>query len=135
MVDASSATAKGVVASIAAGTPMNPAAMPATGVTPAANQTAQPLWTIGAGWYFYVYLNSGDINWLRGLGYRAASAAICAWLTPTVVGAVACAVVAYIIWTIVSPLGYVNNPGYCLEVKLNWGSFSLAGVKWVKRNC
>jgi hypothetical protein len=88
---------------------------------------------VGAGWYLYVYLNRGDFHWLLGLGYAAASAALCAILAPTIAGAIACGVVAYIIWSVVesqSPPWY----GYCLEIRINWWG-TLAGPKWVRRTC
>ena len=92
-----------------------------------------PQISVGAGWYLYVYLNHGDFQWLLGMGYTAASAVICSILAPTIAGAIACAVVAYIIWSVItsqSPPWY----GYCLQVKISWWG-SLSGTSWVKRNC
>lgn len=88
---------------------------------------------VGAGWYLYVYLNAGNINWLRGLGYAAATAALCALLIETVVGSVACGVAAYIVWTIFYRPTTLP-PGYCVEFKFTWAG-SPAGAKLVKRNC
>jgi hypothetical protein len=89
--------------------------------------------SVGAGWYLYVYLNQGDYLWLLGLGYTAATAALCVILTPSVLGGVACAVVAYIIWSVItsSPPPAWNA---CIEVKINWWGTS-AGSKFVQRNC
>jgi len=95
----------------------------------------EPYITIGAGWYLYVYLNSGDINWLLGMGFTAASAALCLALVPTGIGAVACAVVAYVVWSVIQAYAGVNKPGYCLEISMYWGTFALHDVKWVQRNC
>jgi hypothetical protein len=127
-----SSRAQKVIEDIAAGREVQP--------PPGANEPGNPNdpstnFTVGAGWYFYTYLNHGDIWWLRGLGYTAATAAICVWLTPTVVGGVACAVVAYIIWSVIVALASPFPAGKCLEIKYNWGSFSYAGSKWVTRNC
>jgi hypothetical protein len=93
----------------------------------------QPNLTIGLGWYIYIYLNRGDWLYLAGLGYTAAAAALCAWLTPTIAGAVACAVAAYIIGNYV--IKRTAPPrGYCAEFKFNyWGTF--AGYKLVQRSC
>lgn len=89
--------------------------------------------SIGLGWSVYVYLDAGDINWLRGLGYGAATAALCAILTSTIVGAVACAIAAYVVWSI------INRPvvlprGYCQEFKFSYAG-ALQSTKLVKRSC
>lgn len=94
----------------------------------------QTMWTVGAGWSLYVYLNHGDINWLLGLGYTAASAAICALLVETIAGAVICAVAAYAIWSVIVALKKPYPAGYCREVKLSYAG-NLKGSKWVKRSC
>jgi hypothetical protein len=89
--------------------------------------------SVGLGWYIYVYLDRGDWIWLAGLGYTAATAALCAILVATVVGAVACAVAAYIIGSWVIPKT-APPTGYCREFKFTyWGTF--AGTKLVRRSC
>lgn len=95
--------------------------------------TALPQVNVGLGWSVYVYLNAGNINWLRGLGYTAATGTLCALLIETVIGAIACGVAAYIVYTIFyQPT--VLPAGYCMEYK-----FSYAGTyqsrKLVKRSC
>lgn len=92
-----------------------------------------PQVTVGAGWYLYVYLNQGDVTWLLGLGFAAASAALCTILAPTLAGAIACAAVAYIIWSIVTSY-QKPAPGQCLEIRINWWG-TLSGVSYVNRNC
>jgi hypothetical protein len=89
--------------------------------------------SVGLGWYIYIYLNRGDWIYLAGLGYTAATAALCAWLLPTIAGAVACAVAAYIIGTWVIKTS-APPAGYCRELKFNYvGIFS--GSKLIKRTC
>lgn len=102
-------------------------------ITAASRHGASPQIRVGAGWYLYVYLNRGDFHWLLGLGYAAASAALCSILAPTIAGAIACGVVAYIIWSVVESQSPPWN-GYCVEIKINWWG-GLAGTKWVHRNC
>jgi hypothetical protein len=95
--------------------------------------------TAGSGWYLYVYLNRGDYEFLIGLGYAGASAAICGLLAPSVLGGIACAVVATIIWGVItSPTVQSRNRaawvGYCLEVRITYVG-TLSGYKFVRRNC
>lgn len=94
---------------------------------------ASPQFSAGLGWYIYLYFTRGEWSWLQGLSYAALSAAVCAWLTPTIGGAIACGVVAYIIYSIVDDYG-IPPVGYCKEVKISYAG-SLKGVKNVKRSC
>lgn len=88
---------------------------------------------VGFGWYIYVYLNAADINWLHGLGYTVATAALCAILTTTIVASVACAAAAYIIYTIYyRPI--TLPPGYCAEFAFNYDG-SVRSVKLVRTSC
>lgn len=88
---------------------------------------------VGLGWSIYVYLNQGNINWLRGLGYTAASAALCALLVVTIVGGIACAIAAYIVWTIFNR--DVKLPtGYCGEWRFTY-SGSFQSFKLVRMSC
>lgn len=88
---------------------------------------------MGLGWYVYVYLNAGDINWLRGLGYTAATGALCALLAETVVGAIACGVAAYIVWTIFYRPTKLPK-GYCMEYAFTYAG-SVHSVKPVRTSC
>lgn len=92
-----------------------------------------PQVTIGAGWYLYIYLNDGNVSWLLGLGFTAASTALCAVLTPSVLGGIACAAAAYIIWSVINSYR-TPHPDECMEIRINWWG-SLDGVKYVKRSC
>ena len=106
------------------------------GVAAAGAAVAKPcqFWTVGAGWSLYLYLNRGDVNWLYGLGYTAATAALCVWLTPTIIGGVICGVAAYVIWTVIQRWAWQVPSGYCVEAKFSYGG-SFQGSKLVKRNC
>ncbi|MGV1010501.1 MAG: hypothetical protein ACOYBY_18190, partial [Dermatophilaceae bacterium] len=95
--------------------------------------TASPQVSVGLGWYVYIYLNAGNINWLRGLGYTAATGALCALLVETVVGAIACGVAAYIVYTIFYRPTVLPS-GYCIEYKFTYGG-SFVGSKLVRRSC
>lgn len=90
--------------------------------------------SVGAGWYLYLYLNRGNVNWLRGLGYAAASSALCAWVATTVIGGIICGVAAYAIWTVIQRYAHQVPTGYCVEAKFTYGG-RLAGSKLVHRNC
>lgn len=93
----------------------------------------QPQWTVGAGWNIYVYLNGSDYNFLLDLGTAAASAALCLWLTPTLGGAIACAVAVTIVSNYVFSQ-YQPPSGYCREFKFYyWGTFR--STKLVQRSC
>lgn len=92
-----------------------------------------PNFTVGLGWYIYVYLNRGDWIYLAGLGAAAATAALCWWLTPTLAGAVACAIAAYIVTFYIIKKSAPAR-GYCREFKFTYvGTF--AGYKTVQRSC
>lgn len=134
MYPTSSPEARAIIKSISPTTPIAPVPLPAP-VVLGSGQVVQPYWTVGAGWYLYLYLNSGDITWLISKGYVAGTAAICALLLPSIGGAVACALAAAVVWDAIQPYAGVNKPGYCLEVSLWWGTFALHDVKWVQRNC
>ncbi len=91
-------------------------------------------WTVGVGWNIYLYLNRNDIHWLIGLGYAGASAAICAMLVETIIGAVICAGLAYVVWEAINNYAYLVDPGECLELKFGYtGAFK--GARVVARNC
>jgi len=95
--------------------------------------TITPQVTVGLGWSIYVYLNAGNINWLRTLGYNAASIALCAILVVTVAGAVACGIAAWIVYEIFyHPT--VLPTGYCMEYSFSYGG-GYQGSKLVKRTC
>lgn len=89
--------------------------------------------SVGLGWYVYIYLNAGNINWLRGLGYTAATGALCALLVETVVGAIACGVAAYIVYTIFYRPTVLPS-GYCMEYKFTYAG-SYVSRKLVRRSC
>jgi hypothetical protein len=96
--------------------------------------TVNPQWTVGIGWYVYLYLNESDIEWLVGLGYAGASAVICDMLVETVVGVFVCGAGAYIIWEVVVKqfnTGWIPS-GSCLELKFRSG---YEGAHVVKKNC
>lgn len=108
--------------------------LPAGVLAPTDGSSVSPNFTVGLGWYVYVYLNRNDIQFLIGLGYTAAATAICAWLVSTVLGGVVCAAVAYIIWEIINDYGYLIDPGECLEIRFTYaGQFKEWRV--VRRNC
>ena len=89
--------------------------------------------SIGLGWYIYVYLDRGDWIYLAGLGYAGASAALCAWLVVTIAGAIACGMAAYIVGSWIIPKT-APPTGYCREFKFSYaGTYS--GSKLVKRSC
>lgn len=134
MYPTNSPEARAIIKSINPTAPIAPVPFPAPEAL-SSGQVVQPYWNVGAGWYLYIYLNSGDISWLISAGYVAATAAICIWLAPTIGPGVACALAAYVVWTAIQPYAGVNKPGYCLEVSLWWGTFALHDVKWVQRNC
>lgn len=90
--------------------------------------------TVGAGWYLYIYLNSGDVNYLANVGYAVETALICSVVTGFV-GTIACAAVAATVWYVIQQNYPINRPGYCLQIKLTWVTWSLAGDQWVQRNC
>lgn len=93
-----------------------------------------PQWTVGLGWYSYVYLDRGDWIWLAGLGFTAASAALCFLLTGALGPAVACAVAAYIVGNYVIKRA-APPAGYCAEFKFTYVTLTSAGYKLVKRRC
>ena len=90
--------------------------------------------TVGAGWYLYLYLNRGDVNWLAGLGYAAASAALCAWVAPTIIGGIICGVAAYAIWTVIQRYAWQVPSGYCVQAKFSYAGH-LASTSLVRRSC
>ena len=92
-----------------------------------------PDFSVGLGWYIYVYLDRGDWEFLAGLGYAGATAALCAWLTPTIVGAVGCGVIAYVIGYFVIKWS-APSPGYCRELRFTYSGVYV-GSKLVKRSC
>lgn len=68
---------------------------------------------------FELTLTAGEVNWLVGLSYTVASAAVCGALAPTIVGGVICAAAAYSFWSVVQK--YTNFPrGACLKVGIRW---------------
>lgn len=88
--------------------------------------------SVGFGWRIYVYLDRGDWIWLAGLGYTAATSALCAALVSSGVGAVACGIAAYIIGSWVIPRS-APPTGYCRELSFYyWGGYS--GSKLVRRS-
>lgn len=94
----------------------------------------QPQFTVGFGWFIYVYLSHGDWIFLAGLGAAAAEITLCGWLTPFV-GPEACAIAYYIVvcW-IISHTAPAS--GYCREFKWTYTAPPiLAGVKDVPRSC
>lgn len=93
-----------------------------------------PMWTVGVGRGIYLYLNNGDVQWLRGLGFTAASAVICAMVATTVLGGVACAVVAYAVWSVIAAYTRPIPSGRCLEIRLNYTG-TLNSSRLVTRNC
>lgn len=103
------------------------------GRTQAGGGDVTPQFTVGVGWRVYIYLDRGDWFYLAGLGAAGASAALCWWLTPTLGGAVACAVASYIVVTFI--LNWTAPPsGYCREFKFTyWGAYD--GTKLVRRSC
>jgi len=93
----------------------------------------QPQFSVGLGWYQYIYLSHDDWIYLAGLGGAAGAAALCWWLTPTIGGAIACAVASYIVLTYV--INRTAPPvGYCGEFRFYYGG-GFAGYKLVKRTC
>ena len=92
-----------------------------------------PQFTVGLGWRVYIYMNRGDWLYLAGLGAAGASAALCWWLTPTLGGAVACAIASYIVVTFL--LNWSAPPsGYCREFRFTYGG-GYDGTKLVRRGC
>lgn len=91
-------------------------------------------WRVGAGRYLYFYANRGNVSYLRGLGYAAGTAALCFWLAPTVIGAIACGAGAYIIYEALIAGRGLPAYGYCREVRLRY-SGSLVGVRDIRRSC
>jgi hypothetical protein len=89
-------------------------------------------WTVGVGWYVYLYLNPSDVNWLVGLGFAGASGAVCAMLVGTIAGAFVCAAGAYIVWQVITSFYQAIPAGHCLELKFRLG---YNGRKLVRRNC
>jgi hypothetical protein len=93
----------------------------------------RPQFSVGLGWYTYLYLDRGDWLFLAGLGHTAATAALCAWLARTIGGAVACAVAAYVVGYHV--LNWSTPPnGTCRESKFDYAGNS-RGTKLVRRSC
>lgn len=92
-----------------------------------------PQWTVGLGWYAYIYLNRSDWLYLAGLGAAGATAALCWWLTPTLGGAIACAVAAYVVTHYILTRS-APPAGYCAEFKFTYAG-TFAGYKVLKRNC
>ena len=89
-------------------------------------------WTVGVGWYVYLYLNRNDVHWLFGLGYAGAASVICGMLVSTIAGAFACGAGAYIIWEVIKDYVYVIPYNKCLELKFRFG---FEGAKLVTRSC
>lgn len=97
------------------------------------NGSAQPQFSVGLGWFIYVYLDRGDWIWLAGLGAAGATTALCGWLLPTLGPQVACAMAAFIVvfWIIART---APPSGYCREFKFRWGG-QFAGTRLVQRSC
>jgi hypothetical protein len=92
-----------------------------------------PQWTVGLGWYIYIYLNRGD--WLRLANYSVA-AIVAVVVTLLSEDPATAAVAAIIAVYLAEQLGKHTAPprGYCAELKFYyWGGF--AGYKLVKRSC
>jgi hypothetical protein len=89
-------------------------------------------WTVGVGWYVYLYLNRSDVHWLIGLGFAGASAMVCYMVGGTIIAAFACGVGAAIIWQVINEWAYVIPSHQCLELKFRTG---LVGAKLVTRSC
>ena len=83
------------------------------------------------GWtHATIYLNSSNISWLLGLGYAGATSAFCWYFTATLIGAVVCAGVFYIVWSILSRFRYMNY-WTCLVIRIRpWGSVSYWTENW-----
>jgi hypothetical protein len=93
-----------------------------------------PQWTVGIGWYVYLYLNSADVNFLASVGFDVAAGILCGMLTATLAAGIVCGVGAAFVYEWIVK-AYVNRwvpPGYCLELKFRNG---LEGVKVIQRNC
>nr|MDT0660902.1 hypothetical protein [Micromonospora sp. DSM 115978] len=105
------------------------AGLPAEVVAPPG---ASAQWTVGVGWYVYLYLNRSDVHWLIGLGFTGAAAMFCYMLGGTIIAAFACGVGAAIIWQVINEWAYVIPSHQCLELKFRTG---LNGAKLVTRSC
>ncbi len=100
---------------------------------PTASGTLNPQFQVGLGWYIYVYLDRGDWEFLAGLGLAGASAALCGWLAPSVVGGIACGTIAYVIAYLVVKWS-APPPGYCRELKFTYAGLYV-GTNLVRRSC
>lgn len=82
------------------------------------DSVVQPQWSVGFGWYIYIYLTRSDWIYLAGLGGAVGSAVLCGWLAG-VLGVVACAVAAYIVFTWIG--NYTAPPsGWCREFRFTY---------------
>ena len=93
-----------------------------------------PQWKLEFGWNFYLYLNQSNVTWLTGLGYATYAAVLCSWLAPTLIGAVACAGAAYIIWGWLGSWATRLPAGHCLRIVINYAGIP-TGVSSVRRSC
>lgn len=134
MYSATSPQAQAIIASMN-GKPL-PVAVSAPPLTDPTVIAPQPFVTVGAGWYLYIYLNTADVNYLATLTAGGVTTAICYFAgVVTLVGSLACGVIGSVVWSVVTSFAPISRPGYCLQLKFNWGIFNLAGEQWVRRNC
>ncbi len=90
--------------------------------------------SLSTGWtHATLYMDTGDMNWLLGLGYAGATSVVCGILASTLIGGVICAGVFYIIWSIMVRYRGTMDWTYCRAIRIRpWGSVST----WVEnRTC
>lgn len=105
---------------------LNVAPLPTSG-------SVTPNFSVGAGWFIYVYLNNSDINYLIRLSSVAATAALAALIVAAgygLTGAVAGAMAGYIIGNL-KPYRYLA-PGRCAQFKFLWIGTVPVGANNVK---
>ncbi|MDD7384149.1 MAG: hypothetical protein SPI12_06410 [Actinomycetaceae bacterium] len=93
----------------------------------------QPYFSVGVGWYLYIYLTPNDWNFLTSAGARAVSSAMCSLAGGGPVGGVACGTLGSIIGSYIgSKTGPKGNQ--CAEIKLRVGT-NPVGYKIFNKTC
>lgn len=101
----------------------------------AGDDLLQPMFSVGFGWFVYVYLNRNDWYWLAGLGAGGAMGALASLIgVAGVYGAIAWGMAAVIVGTYLYRWS-APRTGYCREFKFPYTSYVIVGVKDVRRSC
>ncbi|PWF27264.1 hypothetical protein [Ancrocorticia populi] len=92
-----------------------------------------PQFSVGVGWYIYLYLTPRDWNFVTSVGWAGAGGGLCTLVGGGLIGGVSCSTVGGAIgWKLSDKTGPKGNQ--CAEVKVRVG-YKPVGYKIFKKSC